>query len=128
VSNAKHYLRMIGVGVALVGALLLPFRRAGAALVFLGAVLVGVAEVLPGPLYGPPPDPASAPVCPECGLRMIFVQYLPDAYQYQCNDHGQHAFDSQGMWRPGVSRASGQHGGAGPDDTSAASCQPSPDD
>jgi hypothetical protein len=45
-----------------------------------------------------PPDPADAPVCPQCGVRMMFVQYQPDAQEYRCAGHGPYMLDSQGLF------------------------------
>jgi hypothetical protein len=99
VSKAKNYLRIMGVLMALVGVMLLPFGTWGATLLIAGLVLLAVAVALPGSLYGDSPDPSSAPMCPQCGLRMIFVQCQPDAVEYRCNEHGPYVLDSEGLTR-----------------------------
>jgi len=71
---------LAGVFMALLGG--------GITLLIVGLVGVGLVMMLPGSPYGDPPDPALAPNCPQCGLQMTFVQYLPGAEEYQCKDHG----------------------------------------
>ena len=97
-SNARNRLRVVGGLMALVGVLVLPFGRLGVALLTVGFALLAVALVLPGSLYGKSPDPALAPVCPRCGLRMIFVQYQPDTEEYRCNEQGRYMLDSERLF------------------------------
>jgi hypothetical protein len=85
--------------IVMVGVLLLPWTfRFALAVLIAGLALAAVVMVLPGPLYGEPPDPSLAPTCPKCGLQMIFVQYQPDADEYRCAEHGRYFEDSQGLF------------------------------
>ena len=48
----------------------------------------------------PLPDPALAPMCPQCGLQMIFVQYSGEAEEYRCKveAHGRYGLDREGLF------------------------------
>ena len=109
-SNLKNRLRVVGGLVALAGGVLCLFSRSGVVLLIVGLVLLAVAVVLPGSWYGDPPDPTSAPTCPQCGLQMIFVEYWPDAVEYQCKEHGRYMLDSEGLFSSPQPRVSTQKG------------------
>jgi len=87
ISNTKNFLRKVTVMMSLAG-VFMALLGGGITLLIVGLVGVGLVMMLPGSPYGDPPDPALAPNCPQCGLQMTFVQYLPGAEEYQCKDHG----------------------------------------
>lgn len=92
-------LRILGGLTALIGAMFVPFGGLGIWLLVAGFLLVALARwVVPGPFYSPPPDPATAPMCPVCGHRMLFVEYIPDGAEYRCAEHGLYALDSEGLF------------------------------
>ncbi len=73
----------------------MPF--AGPSVLLLGLAVVAVTLMLPGPLYGPPPEDDPPTLCPQCGVRMAFAQHQPDGYEYRCTQHGRYLLDSEGL-------------------------------
>ena len=92
ISNIKDALRKITGMMSLAGATV-ALLGLGTKLLIAGLVLFGLVMMLPGSPYGDPPDPASAPDCPECGVQMVYVE--PDLCQ--CKDHGRYLEDEEGL-------------------------------
>src|SRR5688500_15104720 len=98
---SKNGLRLLIVIILMAAAafILLPSSVLGAALLIVGlGVLVVMLLALPGTPRDEPPAADAAPLCPQCGHQMIFVQWQPDAAEYRCREHGRYALDSQGLF------------------------------